>query len=91
MAPRYDDDREYTEWEDDPEGPQDDDLTDDEDGETPTVPCTHCRRDIPDFADRCPYCGAWVVQSAGATRPRPWIYVVVAVLLGAILLFWVLR
>ncbi len=86
MAPRYDD-REYAEWEEDPEGPQDTDLTADEDDETPTVPCSGCGRKIPDFADRCPYCGDWVVQSAGAAHPRRWL-VVVAVLLVAAILLW---
>ena len=47
-------------WEDqelgeDPEGPQPCDLIDQDDEETPTVPCPGCGRAVPDFVDRCPH------------------------------------
>jgi DNA-directed RNA polymerase subunit RPC12/RpoP len=73
----------------DPEGPQAGDLTDQEKEETPTVPCPNCGHDVPDFADRCPYCGDWIVQG-GAARPSPGtlIVAIVAVLLILALLFW---
>jgi hypothetical protein len=93
--PRYEDDeaREAA-WDDeeldDPEGPQECDLAadaDDEDDETPTVPCPHCRREIPDFADRCPYCGDWVVQRAGDGRRSLW-FVAALVAAALVLLFF---
>jgi hypothetical protein len=87
MPGRYDE-PELDEWDEDPEGPQLCDLTDDDQEETPTVPCPSCRRPIPDFVDRCPYCGDWLVQSAGTSSPRPWLFVVVLILIAA-LLAWV--
>jgi DNA-directed RNA polymerase subunit RPC12/RpoP len=78
------------EWdENDRDAPQARDLTDEDADETPTVPCPHCGREIPDFADRCPYCGDWIVQSSGPPAHRTlWftLFVVVAILL--ILVFW---
>lgn len=94
---RYDN-REYepdnepeSEWEDDPEDPQEADQTDD-DAETDTVPCSHCGREIAEFADRCPHCGAWVVPGA-ADQPKPrsgWI-VIVILLMVIVVLLWAVR
>ena len=91
MCPVHDDD-EGLSWEarealDDPEGPQAGDLDDEE--ETPTVPCPSCGEEIPDFADRCPYCGDWVVQGGGRSA-RSLLFIAVAVLLIVALLFWLL-
>ncbi len=75
---------------DDPEGPQACDL-DGPDAETVTVPCPNCEAEIPDSADRCPYCGDWVVQGGVARLgPRGVFLVIVAVLLIVALLYWVL-
>lgn len=84
MVPR--DSFEYDEaWEeDDPDAPQARDLTDENDDETPTIPCPNCRRPVPDFADRCPYCGDWIVQSAGtSSRRNPWFIVTLIIALAA--------
>ena len=73
-------------WDDDdPEGPQECDLDDEE--TTPTIPCPSCDRPIPDFADHCPYCGDWVVQSAGTTRRSIGFMVIVLMLLVAFVIF----
>ncbi len=75
--------------EDDPDAPQARDLTDENADDTPTVPCSHCRRDIPDFADRCPYCGDWVVQSSGpSARRNLWFILLVILAVLLILAFW---
>ena len=75
--------------EDDRDAPQDADLTDEDEDETPTVPCPHCGREIPDFADRCPYCGDWVVQSSGpAARRSFWFILLVAFVVLLILALW---
>jgi hypothetical protein len=90
MPGRFDE-PEFDEWDDDPEGPQACDLTDDDDDETPTVPCPQCRRPIPDFVDRCPYCGNWVVQSAGtAGSSRPWLVIAALLALAAFVAWYVL-
>jgi hypothetical protein len=93
MAGRFDQsDAPDTEWEDeDPDAPQECDLTDASDDETPTVPCSNCRRPVPDFADRCPYCGEWIVQSSGAPSRRNLWFVVLIVLAVMIVLTWWLR
>lgn len=77
--------------EDDPDAPLAADLDDDRDEETPTVPCPRCRRQIPDVADRCPYCGDWVVQGGGTARRRRVWLVVIACLIIAAFLTWLLR
>lgn len=75
---------------DDPDAPQACDLSndDEDDDETPTVPCSACRRDVPDFADRCPYCGEWIVQSAGTAARGDWWPVIVLLVLVALLILW---
>jgi hypothetical protein len=91
MPNQHDEPEFETEWDgDDPEGPQDCDLQPDEGDDTPTVPCPSCHEDIPDSADRCPYCGDWVVQTSGEpVRKNPWF--LVAALVGlAIVLAWIL-
>jgi len=73
-------------WDDDAEDPQDCDF-DEEGEETPTVPCPSCGAEIPDFADRCPYCGDWVIQG-GNTSPKrgvPWVVIVVLLVIALIL------
>jgi hypothetical protein len=78
-----------TSWDEgDPDAPQECDLDDEE--ETPTVPCPNCERPIPDFADRCPYCGDWVVQNAGTTRRGIGFLILVLLLLIAFTLVFVL-
>ena len=87
MSGRWDQSDPYDAWdEEDPEGPQACDFGD-EDDETPTVPCPGCHRPIPDFADRCPYCGDWVVQTAGEpSRRNRWFVIVVIAVVGFVVM-----
>lgn len=84
MSPRYDQPDYDDAWdEDDPDAPQARDVTDEDDDETPTVPCPSCRRPVPDFAERCPYCGDWIVP--GIRRPGRrslWFVIVVFIVLA---------
>jgi len=75
----------------DPEGPQVCDLTDEESAETPTLPCPRCGEDVAELADRCPYCGEWIIPG-GEQRAarRGWVFMIVAGLLVAALLYWLL-
>lgn len=75
---------------DDAEAPQERDLFNEDEDETPTVPCPDCRRPVPDFADRCPYCGNWIIQTAGhSPRRTPWFIVLVIVIVLALLGWYV--
>jgi RNA polymerase subunit RPABC4/transcription elongation factor Spt4 len=74
---------------DDPDLPQARDLDDEQ--HTPTVPCPNCQQPIPDFADQCPYCGTWVMQSAGVpSRRNPWVAAVVILVLVIFVLVYAL-
>lgn len=79
---------EYNEFEEDPEGPQAQDLVDD-DEETPTEPCPSCGTPVPELVDRCPYCGDWIVSGSGRAGRRPTWLIVAAILalIGFILLY----
>ena len=74
-------------WDDDREDPQERDQDAADDNGTPTVPCSGCGRQIPDFADRCPHCGDWVIQGGSARPHKTWVVVVAAVLLIAFVLW----
>lgn len=79
------------EWGVDPEGPQERDLVDEREDETPTVPCSNCGRPVPDFADKCPYCGDWILQSAGASRRRSLWFILIVLAVLAAFVYWFVR
>jgi hypothetical protein len=91
MPGRYDA-PEPEDWDDDPDAPQARDLVgqDDDDDETPTFPCPSCRAPIPEFADRCPYCGDWVVQGGRLPGRAKWIILAAILALLGFLLVYVL-
>lgn len=90
MSGRDEDTDAYDErWGADPEDPQACDLdNEDDEDETPTTPCPACGREIPDFVDRCPYCGDWVVQGSGGGGRKGWV-VVAAILALAAFIAWI--
>ena len=74
----------------DPEGPQSCDL-DADDAETPTIPCPNCGAEVPDMADRCPYCGDWIVQGGQTgVSARSVVFAAVVLLTIVALLYWLL-
>lgn len=85
MSPRYGQSDYDEAWdEDDPDAPQARDIDGENDDETPTTPCPSCRRPVPDFADRCPYCGDWIVQGSGTpARRSAWFIIALLVALAA--------
>jgi hypothetical protein len=87
---RPEDDFDDESWdEDDRDAPQESDLVDEDEDETPTVPCPRCGREVAEFAERCPYCGDWIIPSAGGGRRPLWI-VVAAIMALAAFLVWML-
>ena len=74
--------------EDDSDAPQDIDL---EEGDKPVYEeCPICRKTIPESAERCPYCGQWLLDDTVAgQRSSGWFWpVMVAILIGIILVIW---
>ena len=91
MPERYEPPEVNDEWADadDPEGPQECDLVDQDSDETPTLPCPNCRQAVPEIVDRCPHCGDWIVPSTAAAGGRsPWLAVFMVLLAAGLLFLW---
>ena len=74
---------------DDREMPNASDVDDDDD--TETISCPHCRNPVYENAERCPRCGRYLSEEDAPHRRRPWWIVAgVIVCLAIILLAWVL-
>ncbi len=86
-AEQYDD--EHDEIDEQREGPDPDDLRDDED-ETPTEPCPHCGHPIFDYTPRCTSCGEWLPHAAPPSARRGVGFLVVVGLLILSLLLWLM-
>ena len=74
--------------------PQDDEFPDDEfsdDDAAELLPCPECGEAIYEEAERCPYCGAYVVFSTGAWSGRPLWWVVLGLLGAAAVVYVFLR
>jgi hypothetical protein len=66
----------------DSKGPWDDDLGLDEDLEDPddreeddedsTISCPHCRREIHEDSERCPYCESYLSKEDAPPARKPW-------------------
>ncbi len=72
----------WRDWDDDDPGmvhdPEDDDWSDDWDDE-PTVSCPHCRREILEDAERCPYCEQYLSKEDAPRQRKPW-WVIIGVI-----------
>jgi DNA-directed RNA polymerase subunit RPC12/RpoP len=75
-------------FDEDAEGPQACDLSDD--SEYDTVACPACGGDISELAERCPRCGEWIVPGARPSGRRRLVVAVIAAVLIALLLIWLL-
>ena len=74
---------------DDAEGPQPCDLAGSTDSDADdVVPCPTCGREISELAERCPYCGDWIITRAGGRKRRP-LWIAIAILLLILILLWV--
>jgi hypothetical protein len=54
-------------WED-----EDSEYPDYDDDEEPTIPCPHCRREIHEDSDRCPYCERYLSKEDAPPARKPW-------------------
>jgi hypothetical protein len=59
--------------------PEDEDWPDEDDNDEPTIPCPHCRREVLEDAERCPYCEHYLSREDAPPQRKPW-WVVVGVI-----------
>jgi hypothetical protein len=78
-------------YEDDPEEPDESDMDSDEGDESvDTVECPSCGRDVYEQAQKCPYCGAYLVRGDSPRHAR-WVLWTTLVLLAVIVYMWTKR
>jgi len=83
-------------WEGDDDGWDGDESLEDlenlgADDETPTVPCTHCKRPIPEDVPRCPYCDNYPSAEDAASSRKPWWIIVGALFVLYIVYRWIAK
>jgi hypothetical protein len=59
-----------------------------EDEEEPTIPCPHCRREIHEDAQRCPYCEKYLSDEDAPPARKPWWIIAGALLVMYIVFRW---
>lgn len=69
-----------------PEGPDASEMND----EPAQVLCPYCRREISEDADRCPFCGSYVLVNDPPTH-REWWWIAALILLVLLILAYFLR
>ena len=81
--PWNDDSDDADDFDVDPEEPQECDLEDEGDCEDAydVEPCPNCGKDVSELAERCPYCGEWIVQGPAKISPRSLAFMVLGVFL----------
>jgi hypothetical protein len=53
------------------------------DNDEPTVPCPHCKEEIHEDAEWCPYCEQYISAEDTPAQSRPW-----WIILGVLLCLW---
>ena len=75
-------------WTGAPDADSDDDREDPEppdyDDEEPCIPCPHCRRDILEESERCPYCEHYISKEDAPGRKPIWLVIGVVACLYAV-------
>jgi len=79
-------DDEHEDRSEDTEAPQEADLDDDA-ADAETLPCPSCGREVYEETQRCPHCGVWVTPGSARSRRPIWIVVLAALLLASLLLW----
>jgi len=80
MPRTLDHDDDDDEWEDDT----------DDDGDD-TIPCPHCKKEIYDGAEQCPYCGQYISEEDSPREAKPLWIVIGAILCLAVAVLWAWR
>jgi hypothetical protein len=73
---------------DDLEDDFDEDYPEDDDDES-TVPCPHCKREIHEDSQRCPYCEHYISKEDSPAGRRPWWIVVGVIVCLYVVLRWI--
>ncbi|MCE9530236.1 MAG: zinc-ribbon domain-containing protein [Planctomycetes bacterium] len=67
----------------------DEEWEEDESDENDTIPCPHCKRQIYDGAEQCPYCGHYISEEDAPRERKPLWIVVTAVICLAVAILWI--
>lgn len=82
MPNDWDEDRDDEPFEDEVDDSWDDDDVD-------LVACPQCGADVYEEAERCPYCGSYIVRSSSLWQNKPWWWVALG-LVGIMAVIWLL-
>jgi len=67
-----------------------DDADWEEDDEEPTIPCPHCRRQIHEDSQRCPFCENYISEEDAVVPARkPWWIIIGTMLVLYIIYHWI--
>jgi hypothetical protein len=93
VMPRWADEGDDWERDEDDWGVADDedgdDADDSDDDDTETVPCPYCRREIAEDAERCPYCENYISAEDAPPARRPWWFIAGTVMCLVVIYFWI--
>lgn len=66
-----------------------DDFDDEDEGE-PTIPCPHCRREVHEDSQQCPYCEQYISREDAPPGLKPWWLITGIVLCLLIVISWIM-
>jgi uncharacterized paraquat-inducible protein A len=61
-----------------------------EDEHESTIACPHCRKQIYDDVEQCPYCGQYISEEDRTSGQKPWWIVVGFVLCFLVVIYWLI-
>ena len=74
-------------WDDDDESDWDDDDYGDDSDDPGTIPCPHCRREVDEDAQRCPYCERYLSDEEAVSYRKPLWIVITAIVCLCVAIF----
>ncbi len=66
----------------------DDEEDEDFDDGDDTIPCPHCKKQIYDGAEQCPYCGNYISEEDSPREGKPVWIIIGGVLCLAVVIMW---